>query len=162
MAELAPPAPTSGPPVAMIVIAILVIIGVIVGVVMATRKYPVVVPPPPVPVAPTPAPPVIQFDESCIKPSLQSIFQGDAPFIPEYISFLKTNKVQTVPLGAQCPSGTGVEGTTPDMKCQACVPNEFKGKPPPIPDELLKQMNAWNKKKNENSYTSPAPPPTYK
>ena len=164
------PPPTSGPPVALIVIAILVIIGIIVGVVMATRKspappvpVPAPAPAPPVP-APAPAPPVIQFDESCIKPVLQTIFQGDAPFIPEYISFLKTNKMQTTPLGAPCPSGTVVEKGPPDMKCQTCVPTDLKGKPPRFPVELEKKMTEWQNSRNERAAppTVPSPPPTYK
>ena len=180
------PPPTSGPPVALIVIAILVIIGIIVGVVMSTRKSPPApVPPSPAPVPPSPAPvppspvapvppspapvpapvppspapvpapvppspaPVaaIQFDESCIKPVLQTMFQ-DAPFIPEYISYLKTNKMQTTPLGAPCPSGTVAENGPPDMKCQTCVPPDLKYNPPLPPVELENKINAWQDSRN--------------
>ena len=120
----APPAPKRGPPIAVIVIVILVIIGIVVGIVMATMPapkaaaLPATVPPPPATVtppppatvpppqtlAPTPQTSAVQFDETCVKPALYTIFNGDAPFIPDYINFLKKNKVQTAPLGAPCPT----------------------------------------------------------
>jgi len=76
------------------------------------------------------------------------VFQGDAPFIPDYINFLKSSKVQTAPLGSPCPSGTTSEKAPPDMKCQACVPNELINKQPPMPDTLQKQIMDWNQKQS--------------
>jgi len=103
----------------------------------------------PVPVlVASPAPAGYQFDESCVKPALQTVFQGDAPFIPDYINFLKSSKVQTAPLGSPCPSGTTSEKAPPDMKCQACVPNELINKQPPMPDTLQKQIMDWNRNKS--------------
>jgi hypothetical protein len=103
----------------------------------------------PVPVLGSPSPPTgYQFDESCVKPALQTVFQGDAPFIPDYINFLKSSKVQTAPLGSPCPSGTTSEKAPPDMKCQACVPNELINKQPPMPDTLQKQIMDWNQKQS--------------
>ena len=104
--------------------------------------------PMPVPVLVAPPPTGYQFDESCVKPALQTVFQGDAPFIPDYINFLKSSKVQTAPLGSPCPSGTTSEKTPPDMKCQACVPNELINKQPPMPDTLQKQIMDWNQKQS--------------
>ena len=168
----AAPAPAGGPPVAVIVIVILVIIGIIVGIVMATpvavtspspvvvtSPAPVVVASPapaapfrpapmPVPVLVAPPPTGYKFDESCVKPALQTVFQGDAPFIPDYINFLKSSKVQTAPLGSPCPSGTTSDKAPPDMKCQACVPNELINKQPPMPDTLQKQIMDWNQKQS--------------
>ena len=112
---------------------------------------PVQAPAPAPPVPPSPAPvAAIRFDESCIKPVLQTMFQ-DAPFIPEYINFLKANKMQTTPLGAPCPSGTVVEKGPPDMKCQACAPTDLNNNPPRFPVELEKQINAWYQKNNEKT-----------
>ena len=104
--------------------------------------------PMPVPVLVAPPPTGYQFDESCVKPALQTVFQGDAPFIPDYINFLKSSKVQTAPLGSPCPSGTTSEKAPPDMKCQACVPNELINKQPPMPDTLQKQIMDWNQKQS--------------
>jgi hypothetical protein len=103
----------------------------------------------PVPVLGSPSPPTgYQFDESCVKPALQTVFQGDAPFIPDYINFLKSNKVQTAPLGSPCPSGTTSDAAPPGMKCQPCVPNELINNPQPRPDALEKQIMDWNQKKS--------------
>jgi hypothetical protein len=55
-----PPAPKSGPPVAVIVIVILVIIGIIVGIVMATRPVDVTTPAAEAAAVTTPAPAVTQ------------------------------------------------------------------------------------------------------
>jgi hypothetical protein len=92
------------------------------------------------------------------------MLQGDAPFIPEYISFLKTAKMQTTPLGAPCPSGTVVEKGPPDMKCQTCVPADLKNNQPRPPVELEKKMTEWRNSQNERAAptTVPSPPPTYK
>jgi len=172
----APPAPKGGPPIAVIVIVILVIIGIVVGIVMATMPapkaaaLPATVPPPPATVtppppatvpppqtlAPTPQTSAVQFDETCVKPALYTIFNGDAPFIPDYINFLKKNKVQTAPLGAPCPSGTTSDRAPPGMNCQPCVPNELINNTPPMPASLQKQIDAWYKMKN-TAVSSPAP-----
>ena len=157
------PPPTSGPPVAIIVIVVLVIIGIVIAIVIGTSSkspstdvpQPASAPGPKAP-APAPAPVGFQFDESCVKPALQSAFQGDAPFIPDYINFLKSNKVQTAPLGAPCPSGTTSDRAPPGMNCQPCVPNELINNTPPMPDSLQKQIDAWYKMKN-TAVSSPAP-----
>jgi len=98
-----------------------------------------------------PPPVAFQFDESWIKPVHQKMFEGDAPFIPEYINFLKSNKIQTAPLGAQCPSGTKVEPGPPDMKCQPCMPIELQNNLPRPPDELRKKMEAWQQNINKKA-----------
>jgi len=79
------------------------------------------------------------------------MFEGDAPFIPEYINFLKSNKIQTAPLGAQCPSGTKVEPGPPDMKCQPCMPIELQNNMPRPSDELRRKMEAWQQNINKKA-----------